>query len=608
MLAVAGLMLIVLRLFWLQVIQGGYYAQLASQNAAKIIPSYAPRGIIYDRFGKVLVSNKAVFSVFAVPNVLQNADLPVVVRRLSLITGMAEVDIYKKLGDRKNRAFEPILIKDNLNMLTVTRMEEEKGKLNGIFVQYRPVRYYHFGSIAAHVLGYVGEIEANELQLLKGFGYRLGDIVGKEGVEKTYDDYLRGINGGQKIAVDVRGRPIKVVGQMEPIPGKDVYLTLDIDLQKIADKALGNQEGAVVVLDIISGEVLALASHPNFDPNIFSKPLTPAQWAELSKKKFPFMNRALSVYPPGSIFKVITLSAALQENLSKPSEMFNCPGFYRLGSRIARCWLESGHGKIGLLEGLVWSCDIVFYEMGRRAGIKMIGDYGRAYGLGSKTEIDLPQEKNGLVPDLAWKQKALNQPWYEGDAINIGIGQGFLQVTPLQMANVYAAIACGKRFVPHVLKRAVERSGKIALEYEPRLLALSPISEKNMNFIRHALREAVRRATGVAARVAGLPAAGKTGTAENPGKAHAWFICYAPYRNPEIVVACFVAHGEHGDRASARIAKEVLAWYKDNRYKTASAETTITSGEKNESDEEFPAQYILHETYKEPYRRAVPSR
>jgi len=443
------------------------------------------------------------------------------------------------------------------------------------------MRSYPYTSALAHVLGYIGEIEPKELDRMRTQGYRIGDLIGKDGVEKSYDKYLRGISGGKKVEVDAQGRPLRVKETLEAQPGNNMWLTIDLDLQLQVEKYLGDNEGAVVVMDPRTGEILALVSHPAYDPS--------KKWQEISQNKFPFMNRALSTYPPGSIFKFITLSAALETGKGDPKEEISCNGWYNLGVRWAKCWLKKGHGTIKLLEGLVWSCDVVFYEMGKRLGPDIMHRFSEAYGLNQKTGIDLPQEKNGLVPTAAWKKKELKEDWVGGDSINIGIGQGFLKVTPLQMAVALGTLATGKRMTPYVVEKVEDKLGGIIYKGEPVERGKMPLSEDNAGLIRDTLKEVVFRGTGVAAYNQGIPAAGKTGTAENPGKAHAWFICYAPDDDPEIVIASFVAHGEHGDRISAYIARDILGWYQKNRLKR------VIEGRVR------PKQYIVHGHRHDPY-------
>lgn len=554
--------LLYLRLIHLQIVEGNKFSMLAIENAAKTVPDPAPRGVIYDRYGKVMVENRPIFTVRVLPYVLSTKSEGERRRILNTLSAL----LGEKL-DLKVSATEPIMVRDNIPLATAIQIEEKKRELEGVIVYSRPVRLYPYGVLAAHLLGHIGEIEAEELERLRGQGYRLGDVVGKDGVEKIYDKQIRGRDGGKRVEVDVYGTPMRVLESLDPRPGADMKLTIDLEMQQTAEKALGKQEGAVVVMDVRSGEILAIASYPNFDPNIFTDPKENWRWKLLERKKHPFMNRALAIYPPGSIYKVITLTAALEEGLADPDEIMDCRGYYKVLNRTAKCWLEDGHGPITVREGLVWSCDVVFYELGKRVGPDLLAKYSKKFGLGMRTGIDLPQEKRGFVPTSKWKEKKMKEPWYDGDSINYGIGQGWVQVTPLQMASVYASIASGKIIKPYVVKEIKDRNGEVLYEGKPEVIGEVPLSLENLELVRSALRDVVLRATGVATRFTGIPAAGKTGTAENPGKAHAWFICYAPYDDPEIVIASFVAEGEHGDRASAYVARDILKWYKVNRVK-----------------------------------------
>lgn len=592
---IAVFVAIILRLFILQVVEGRKYLYLAEENAAKVIPILAPRGIIYDRTGKVLVSNKAVFAVYVLQSSLPSALLErqQIIDRLSEIIQIPPQKIEEQIAKKQYQPFEPVLIKDHLALETVTKLEERGSEMHGVVVRYRPVRYYPHGNLAAHVLGYVGEIESSELMRWSGRGYKLGDYIGKDGVERFYDRYLRGIDGGQKVEVDVYGKPVRVVSASDPIPGSDVKLTIDLELQKAVEEALADFHGASVVLDPRTGEILAMASRPVYDPKIFTEPIDKQTWDRIDKKNHPFMNRAISIYPPGSTFKVVTLSAALEEGVMVGDEVTDCHGFYRLGSRLARCWLEMGHGKVDVLEGLVWSCDVVFYELGLKLGVDLMGKYARLYGLGRASGVDLPAEKDGLIPTKDWKKRRYREAWYRGDNLNMAIGQGFIQQTPLQLAQCYATLARGERFKPHVVFKIISRDGRVVLDNQPERVAEVPVSQQNLLKIKEALKQVVKRATGVAAYVPGFPAAGKTGTAENPGLPHAWFVCFAPYDEPEIVVANFIEHGEHGDKAPARVAGKILRWYKENRL------------QRKYKEEPYKGQYIMHGEYAEPYRLRI---
>lgn len=550
------------RLWQLQLLEGGTYRRLSDENTERTIPIQAPRGIIYDRNGKVIVSNRAIFYAYLLPKLLDSPSLDNLLMRISPLLGIKKDDVLKKLTSS-----EPAMIKKNLPLSVVTKLEENRDEYPGIVVRAQPIRRYPNGRLGVHLLGYVGEVTKEELKDLGSLGYELGDLIGKDGVESSYDAYLRGSDGGQLVEVDVYGKPIRTKKSLDPIPGKDIYLTIDLDLQKVVEQSLKGKEGAVVVMDPRDGEILAMASFPDYDSNIFAEPMEKAQWEKLDKGEHPFMNRALSLYPPGSTFKAVTLSGALMEGSARLSEVIDCKGVFKLGNRIAKDWKEGGHGEVNILEALVWSCDVTFYELGLREGVDTLSKYARDYGLNSKTGVDLPGEAQGLIPTSGWKKETLGEDWVKGDSINMAIGQGFIWVTPIEMANLYAGIAVGKRYKPYIVSHVVDRDGTTVYSAEARELGGIPISGTNLELLRKALRAVVIRGTGVAAKVEGIPSAGKTGTAENPGKAHAWFICYAPFDKPEIVVASFIAHGEHGDRVTAYIARDVLSWYKKNRLK-----------------------------------------
>ncbi|MFA5097435.1 MAG: penicillin-binding protein 2 [Candidatus Margulisiibacteriota bacterium] len=572
-------LVLAIRLWYLQSVKNQAYLRLAQLNAAHTMPVIAPRGIIYDRYGKVLVGNRAVFSAYLVQSEIRDREH--LLNRASSLLKVPKEHLLKVLKAKKARPFDPILVKDDLSLETVARIEEQKLQLSGLIVNTKPVRVYPGKSLAAHVLGYIGEVTAQDIERSGSLNIRSGDLIGKTGVEKIYDQYLRGINGGQRMAIESYGKPTSIRGYSDSQPGKNLTLTIDLDLQKACEASLGQKPGAVIVIDPNNGQVLALASYPNYDPNIFSLPVDPKVWSALQKRAQPFLNRGIAAYPAGSVFKSVTLSAALEKGFSSVPEVFNCPGFYKLGARTAKCWKTSGHGRLSLLEGLVQSCNVVFYGLGKEIGPEILRDFASSYGLGHKTGIDLPAEAAGLVPDPQWKKRVLKEPWYLGDSINYGIGQGFLWVTPIQIANLYASIANGKdRFEPHLILSIRDREGQEEFSYKPKVIGSVPVSDKNLSHIRRALREVVSRGTGRFAEIASFEAAGKTGTAENPaGAAHAWFVCYAPYKEPRIAVAAFVEHGGHGNTVTAQIAKEVLNWY--HKYRVKGEKEKEDAGKKN---------------------------
>jgi penicillin-binding protein 2 len=551
-------LLLFFRLFWLQVVEGPAYIHLAQRNAARVIPVIAQRGIIYDRCHKPVVTNRVNFGIYLLPHLINANNREIILTAVSRLTAVPVSEIEALLEAKKSRPFEPVLVKDNLPLRVVSHIEEKIGSLNAIAVRAQPVRDYCYGNTAAQVLGYVGEIDADELEVYRNEGYKLGDGIGKMGLEKLYDKYLRGEDGGQKLEIDVYGTPVRVIESKDPVPGNDLEITIDIELQREVERLLAGKNGGVVVLDLLSGEVLAVASSPSFDPQKI--------FPFLKDRRHPFMNRCISVYPSGSIFKPVTFISVLEEGLASLREVFFCPGFYMLGDHRANCWKTSGHGRIDLFEGLVWSCDVVYYEMGRRAGPSLLSKYARLFGLGQETGIDLLQEKPGLVPDEVWKQRVLKEKWYPGDSINFGIGQGYLQVSPLQMSVLYGALATGEKLRPFIVRSIKGPEGKILLENKTKKERL-PLREEVLKTAREALRAVVARGTGRVANVEGMPAAGKTGTAENPGLPHAWFICYEPFDKPEIVIAAFVEHGQHGDQVTASIARGILEWYRDRCFR-----------------------------------------
>lgn len=561
------LLILASRLWYLQIIKNQAYYRLAQLNAAHSMPVIAPRGVIYDRYGKLLVGNKAIFTAYIIQSEIKNKEF--LLDRVSKLLGVPRSTIVQNLKRKRSRPFDPVLIRDDIPLETVVKLEEQKLSLLGLVVNTKPVRVYPGRSLAAHVLGYIGEVTAEDIERSGSSDMRSGDLIGKSGVEKIYDQYLRGINGGQRMATESYGRPTAVRGFSDPQPGKNLTLSVDLELQRACEAALGHDPGTVIVLDVSNGEVLSLASYPNYDPNIFSAPVKDSVWKDLQKKSHPFLNRGLNAYPSGSVFKVVTLSAALENKLSNVSEYFNCPGYFKLGGRTAKCWKAGGHGHLSLLEGLVYSCNVVFYKLGLKIGPDVLHDLSSKLGLGQRTGIDLPAEAYGIVPSSQLKKKTFKESWYPGDSINYAIGQGFLWVTPIQMANLYALIANEKnRYEPHVIKSINDRNGEELFSYKPKIIGNLPVSENTLAAVKQALRDVVAKGTGRAADLASFEAAGKTGTAENPaGAAHAWFICYAPYKNPRIVVAAFVEHGAHGDQVTARIAKKVLSWYSEHRVR-----------------------------------------
>jgi penicillin-binding protein 2 len=470
-----------------------------------------------------------------------------------------------------------------------TRVESHLFALPGVFTDMRPRRFYVGGELAAHVLGYIGEIQSAQLETRKFADYRSGDVVGQDGIERRFESNLRGRVGGRNVVVDVAGRIDEVLDEVEATSGRAVTLTLDRDLQQAAEDAfrpdvLGGtpKRGALVALDPRNGDVLAMVSRPAFDPNGFAAGLDTEAWSQLTDDEArPLQNRALSgQYPPASTYKSIVAAAALEEGVVDPQERVFCPGRFKLGRRTYRCWKREGHGAVNLHEALVRSCDVYFYQLGLKLGIDRLAFFANGFHLGRRTGIGLGNESSGLVPTRAWKERRFTEVWMKGETVSAAIGQGFNLVTPLQLAVAYAAIANGgKLFKPRILLGFEGPDGEFASGPEPQPLGTVPVSPRHLATVTRALEGVVYETggTGARVRVPGVRVAGKTGTAqvvhlkvtegledaEIPLKYrdHGWFVAFAPAEAPEIVVVALAEHGGHGGSAAGPIAQAVLARY-----------------------------------------------
>ncbi len=544
-------------LFYNQVIRFGYYSHLSKNNSIRILPIDGPRGNIFDRNGIPIVSNRLSFDVAIVYQELKDKQKFAGVLSDSL--KMQGKDIVRALNKARARPYSSVTILEDIERDKAIMLEEASFDIDGLTIETRSKRNYIYGNVASHVLGYISEIKEDELDDLRDYGYRMKDMIGRSGLEKQYETYLRGTDGGMQIEVDNRGRPTRQLGVKEPSGGKDLYLTMDIALQEICDKLLGDHKGAVCVMNPNSGEILALASHPAFDPNVFVQPKSSEARVALLKDRVgrPLSNRAISgLYPPGSVFKIVTASAALETKKITPNTRFVCQGSYKLGKAKFDCWKSEGHGSQNLVEGLMNSCDVFFYNTGRAAGVDAIERYSRLFGLGRVTGIDLPDEVNGLVPGRTWKKAFRHAGWFEGDTVNYSIGQGYLLVTPVQVMDMMGVIASNGNIVrPHLVKRV----GEVSIQPDkPKHIGLA---QKTIEVIREGLYEVVNNenGTGKKAKVDGAAVSGKTGTAENAqGRTHAWFAGFAPSGNPKICVVVFLEHGGKGGLEPASIARGIF--------------------------------------------------
>lgn len=573
------------RLWFLQVVRGERYEMLSEGNRVRLVTVPAPRGKFLDRDGEVLVSSRMAFCISILPSRVGESDK--ILKDLSGILGVSEAELKARFDaqNRNRRPFEPIRLKMDVAPTTVIRIEERRPELPGVIIEELPVRNYVYGEFASHLFGYVGEVSKQDLEQFSEQGYRPGDIVGKTGLERLYETYLHGKDGGQQIEINALMRPIRVLGSKDPVPGDNLVLTIDRDIQKAAEDALSEaikklsgsgstrnaRAGAVVALDPRNGEILAMVSRPGFDPNEFVKGITPERWKELNSRLSPQTNRVTSAtYPPGSAFKAVTLAAALEEGKTSPDEFFYCRGRDPRSGKACWIWKDRrrGHGRESLLDGVANSCNVVFYELARRVGIDMLSKYAREFGFGRKTGLEIfPDEKAGLVPDREWKRKNYrgeNRIWYPDETLDVGIGQGALTVTPLQVATAYMAIANGGTlYVPRVVKRIMSADGEVVFESQPEVAGHVTLRPDTWQAMKEGLRRVVASGTASGAfRRFPIPVAGKTGTAQAPpGPSHAWFVGFAPVDNPEIVVVAFVERGASGSAAAAPIARKVLEAY-----------------------------------------------
>ncbi|MFN5893492.1 MAG: penicillin-binding protein 2 [Dolichospermum sp.] len=533
------------RLVYLQIVQGAKHRQRAESNRVRIIPKQPERGNIFDRNGKLLASTRYPRSVYLWPMAHRKSSWSVVGPRLAQILEISEAEIEKTLEESAVNPSSLIRIARNLNEAQVTALREYENELPGVEINTEAVRYYPYGKELAHILGYTREITAEQLKKKKAQGYRLGDVMGQMGIEKAYEKLLRGEWGGQQIEVDGSGRPLRVLVTKQAKSGNDLHLTIDLETQIAAEKALGNRNGAIVAINPKNGGILAMVSHPSFDPNIFSKQkLSQKDWESLQGSEHPLVNRAISVFPPASTFKIVTTTAALESGQFSPDTVLQTYGSLTIGGTRFGEWNHAGFGPLGFVGALQWSSDTFFYQVGKRVGGPTLISWTRKYGFGQKTGFEFTtEEAKGLVPDENWKQKVWKRDCTVGDTLNMSIGQGALQTTPLQVAVMFAVPANGGyRVQPHLLKDNEEaKSWRESLNLKP----------TTVNVLRVGLRKVVSEGTGKVLNTPTLPpVAGKSGTAEawrrGVKENHAWFGAYAPADKPEILVVAFAEHSGGG--------------------------------------------------------------
>jgi len=566
--------LLALRLWHLQIRDGAYYRDLSENNRTRTVLLEPARGLIYDRHGALLANNVPSFGLYVTLEDVK--DRKALVERLVALVGLDEDMLRKKLSERGSKLL-PRKVKDGLSLRDAAVIEAHRLDLPGVMIQADSQRNFPAGDAVAHVLGYVGQVSAEQLEKTESPDLHQGSIVGQYGVEKSYDRILRGQPGQKVIEVDALGHEKRSVSVTKPTAGDDLFLTIDLRLQQLAESLLGEESGAIVALDTTNGEVLALASRPVFDPNVLSRELTPKQWeAIVQDEARPLTNRATQgQYPPGSTFKIIMAAAALESRTVHPSTKIHCAGGFPFGRRIYKDWKAGGHGPMDVTQALVDSCDVFFYTVGQRMGIDTIADFADQFGLGRETGVELPSERVGIVPSTGWKERTKGQPWLPGETISAAIGQGYVTVTPMQMAQVIATVAnTGAAFQPRLVRAVRDRATGMVQERPPIKRDKLSLMPDTLELIQQALAGVVTRGTATRAKSALVTIAGKTGTAQTAAlrtgpekdipkkfRDHAWFVSYAPVEAPRIAVAVLVEHMGHGGSAAAPLAKQIIEAY-----------------------------------------------
>jgi penicillin-binding protein 2 len=566
------------RLWQLQIIQGAEYAQMAERNRIRTIQVVAPRGTIADRNGIPLVENRPSFNILLYREAMEDLEdtSEFIVKNL----GVAPEELAARLRrSRGSGLYQPVVIKGDAGIADISVVEAHRRDHPEIQLGTEPRRLYRMGKLAAHVLGYVGEVSEDELSREAFPGVKVGSLVGKSGVERVYNQYLLGKDGVRQVLVDSVGREVNILDEVDSVIGAQLTLTLDLDLQKTAESLLEDKVGAIIALDPRNGEILAMTSSPSFDPNSFASRISEKDWNQLvNDPDRPLQNRALqNSYSPGSIFKLIMADAGLEEGLVTDATHVNCTGAATFYNRVFHCWQEKGHGTVNLETAITKSCNIFFYDLGRRLGISKIAEHARALGLGERTGVDLPGERSGVMPSPEWKEQVRGAKWFSGETISVSIGQGAISVTPLQMMRAVSALATGGNLItPHVLLHAE------GLPDDPRRWPVRhvPIGEENARKIREGMWGSVNNwGTGHNAAIPGMDICGKTGTVQvlsNETKRglqkdsaafedHSWFAGFASRDNPEISVVVFIEHGGKGGAAAAPLAREIFKTYFSKR-------------------------------------------
>jgi penicillin-binding protein 2 len=557
-----------MRLFDLQILKGDEMRRLSEQNRVRIKKILAPRGFIFDRTGKVIADTRPSFNLYIIPEDIK--DFTQTVDGLATLMEIDREEVVEKLKVARDLPSSfPVKIAPDMTMDQVAKVEANKFYLPGVTIQIEPKRNYPYGSMLSHALGYVSEISSDEMKSKDYKGYTPGDYIGKFGLERAYEKYLRGVDGEKRVEVDATGKEVRVLDTKEPVSGNSLYLNINMDLQQIVEKAFEGKKGGAIAADPRNGQVLILISKPSFDPNKLSAGISRDYWKTIATdKNHPLQNRVTQGrFPPGSTFKMVLALKALEEGILTEKTTFGCRGGFPFGNRVFRCWRKEGHGSVNVHRGIVESCDVFFYNTGLKLGIDRIHEQAEVIGLTKVAGIDLPGEKAGLVPSTEWKMKTYGEKWYEGETVSVSIGQGAVWVTPIGLMQYASFIGNeGVTFKPQIVNRIVSPLGKVVKVFEPVMAANEKLHKEAIAIVKEGMKGVVNepRGTAYASRLQNIAMSGKTGTAQTvameKGKGsgdHAWFVAYAPSDAPSIAMSVLVEHGGHGASVAAPVAKAV---------------------------------------------------
>ncbi len=560
---VLTMIVLFMRLFDLQILKGDEMKKLSEQNRVRIKKILAPRGVIFDRTGKILASTRPSFNLYLIPEDIK--DFSQTVDGISQLLSVSRDEIIEKLKEARDFPSSfPVKIASDMSMDEVAKVEANKFYLPGIAIRIEPKRSYPYNTMLSHALGYVSEISTDELKLPEYKNYTIGDAIGKFGLERMYEKYLRGVDGEERVEVDASGKEVRTLDTREPVSGNSLYLNIDMDVQTTVEKALEDKKGGAIISDPRTGGVIALVSHPAFDPNQLTSGSREYWKTIATDESHPLQNRVTQGrFPPGSTFKPLVALAALEKGVINETTTFGCGGHFGFGGHVFKCWQKRGHGSVAVHKGIVQSCDVFFYNVGLRTGVDSIHDMAQQIGITKPTGIDLPGEKSGLVPSTEWKKRTTGQKWYEGETVSVAIGQGAVWLTPIDVMQLASFVGNeGVTFKPQLVNRIVSPEGKVVRKFDPVMTANVKLNKQNITIVKEGMKGVVNEPGGTAysnARLDAVSISGKTGSAQSGtgGADHAWFIAYAPSDAPEVSMGILVEHGLHGASAASPIAKQV---------------------------------------------------